>query len=229
MNGPVTKVLALLAFAVPISAFAQAEPQPAKGAPISTRPETGRAVENVIRQANDGFGTTIGAETIGIYDPYHARGFSPVDAGNVRINGLYYDRIYELNARLRRRTSIKVGPSAQGTAFAAPSGIVDFEFRKPRNEGSLSTALTASQYGTVILDVDTSTPLVDDSLSLGGGLTVMNREYDDGTDRFQQIMGLTLNWKPSASVEITPFWSASEIRDSELGPSFITAGETLPP
>ncbi|MEJ0023277.1 MAG: hypothetical protein WDN76_07460 [Alphaproteobacteria bacterium] len=122
-----------------------------------------------------------------------------------------------------------MGPSAQGTAFAAPSGIVDFEFRKPRNERSLSTALSATNYGTATLEADASVPLVGDRLSLGGGVNLIHREYDDGTTRFQQIGGLALNWKPSASLEITPFWSAAEIRNSGLQVGFVPAGEALPP
>jgi iron complex outermembrane receptor protein len=60
-------------------------------------------------------------------------------------------------------------------------------------------------------------------------VNLLHREFDDGTDRFQQIGGLALNWKPSASVEITPFWSASDLRDSESQVSYIPAGEALPP
>ena len=51
-----------------------------------------RASENIVTSAQDAFGTTIGDESIGLYSSTNARGFSPKDAGNMRIEGLFYDQ-----------------------------------------------------------------------------------------------------------------------------------------
>ena len=51
-----------------------------------------RANDNALGAAEDAFGTTVGNETIGLYDARNARGFSPQSSGNVRIEGLYFDR-----------------------------------------------------------------------------------------------------------------------------------------
>jgi hypothetical protein len=59
-----------------------------------------RAAENALRQANDAFGTSIGREAIGLYDSDSVRGFSSTAAGNVRIDGLYFDQVWGLNSRL---------------------------------------------------------------------------------------------------------------------------------
>ena len=45
-----------------------------------------RTDDNAVSSADDAFGSSIGDEEVGIYSPYRARGFSPVDAGNVRID-----------------------------------------------------------------------------------------------------------------------------------------------
>ena len=46
-----------------------------------------RADENAVRVAGDAFGTSVGNEKIGHYDAGNVRGYSPITAGNVRIEG----------------------------------------------------------------------------------------------------------------------------------------------
>ena len=84
-----------------------------------------RSSDNAVTQAEDAFGFSVGRESIGIYNAGQVRGFSPTAAGNVRIEGLYFDPIFGLSDMLVGSTSVKVGLSAQGYPFAAPSGIVD--------------------------------------------------------------------------------------------------------
>src|SRR5581483_8871534 len=50
------------------------------------------AADNPVASAQDAFGFTLGLETIGMYSPGQVRGFSPQSAGNVRIDGLYFDQ-----------------------------------------------------------------------------------------------------------------------------------------
>jgi len=88
-----------------------------------------RSDENAVTQAEDAFGFSVGRESLGIYNAGNARGFSPAAAGNLRIEGLYFDQIWGLSSTLLDSTSIKVGLSAQGYPFAAPSGIVDQSLR----------------------------------------------------------------------------------------------------
>src|SRR3954463_16281949 len=79
-----------------------------------------RSGENAVTQAEDAFGFSVGRESLGIYNTGNARGFSPTAAGNVRIDGLYYDPAYGLQSTLVDSTAIRVGLSAQGYPFAAP-------------------------------------------------------------------------------------------------------------
>ena len=48
-----------------------------------------RADENAVTAAQDAFGTSIGFQSVGLYSANDARGFSPQQAGNLRIEGLW--------------------------------------------------------------------------------------------------------------------------------------------
>src|SRR3954471_6551594 len=84
-----------------------------------------RSQDNAVTQAEDAFGFSVGRESLGIYNSGNTRGFSPAAAGNLRIDGLYFSQATDLVSPLVDSTSIKVGLTAQGYPFAAPSGIVD--------------------------------------------------------------------------------------------------------
>ena len=51
-----------------------------------------RTQENVVTSAGDAFGKTVGTEKIGIYNSDDIRGFNPIEAGNARMEGLYFDQ-----------------------------------------------------------------------------------------------------------------------------------------
>lgn len=182
-----------------------------------------------MRQADDAFGTSIGNEDVGIYNSFDVRGFSPTRAGNVRIDGLYYDQVWAISSRRRRSTAIRVSISAQGFAFPAPTGVVDYALKKPGNDASLSSVAYADQYGGLGLEFDTVVPPLKDKLSLGGGVGLFAAEFYNGTNRLQNVEGLSLRWTPSPAVEIMPFWSRSDIYDDEIGPYYVPAGPYLPP
>lgn len=42
--------------------------------------------------ADDAFGTAVGLQNVGLYSETDARGFNPQQAGNLRIEGLYFDQ-----------------------------------------------------------------------------------------------------------------------------------------
>src|SRR5437764_14416188 len=84
-----------------------------------------RANENAVTAASDAFGTSVGNESIGLYDPGSVRGFDPGAAGNIRMDGLYLGGLFVANPRLLAGSTIRVGLTAQGYPFAAPTGIVD--------------------------------------------------------------------------------------------------------
>ena len=58
------------------------------------------AADNPVTAADDAFGLTLGLESIGMYSPGQVRGFSPRTAGNLRIEGLYFDQQGSLSNRV---------------------------------------------------------------------------------------------------------------------------------
>jgi iron complex outermembrane recepter protein len=90
-----------------------------------------RTDDNATTQSDDAFGKSVGDERIGIYDPYNVRGFSAVEAGNTRIEGLYFFQQANPTDRLVDGSTMRVGIAAQGYPFPAPTGIADYSLRKP--------------------------------------------------------------------------------------------------
>ena len=99
---------------------------PASKLPTAIQAPPRHADENVVRQAEGAFGTSIDRESIGMYSSTSVRGLSPIAARNARIDGMYFAPLWTPSMRIRRSVSIRVGLSAQGFAFPAPTGIVDF-------------------------------------------------------------------------------------------------------
>ena len=105
------------------------------------------ASDDPVAAADDGFGLTQGLESIGLYSPGSIRGFNPQAAGNVRIDGLYFDQQGGLSNRVVEGSTIRVGISETGYAFPAPTGIVDYDLRHVGNgDPSGSAVLTVGPF-----------------------------------------------------------------------------------
>ena len=188
-----------------------------------------RAGENAIATADDAFGTRVGNESLGLYDASNARGFSPVTAGNVRIEGLYFDQQPQLNERLVRGSAVRVGISAQSYAFPAPTGIADYRLRLPGDETIVSTVATFGPYATKSVEVDAQVALVPGEFSVGFGLGFQRLE-DDFTNMSDSYTGALLaRWRPGDDAETTAFYSRSEACKTQQQPQTLTAGPYEPP
>jgi iron complex outermembrane receptor protein len=187
-----------------------------------------RTEDNAVTQAEDAFGFSTGRESIGIYGPGNARGFSPSAAGNVRIEGLYFDPAFGLPSIVNDSTSIKVGLSAQGYPFAAPSGIVDQILRRPAAKPGASILINSDSFGSYGVEIDGSLP-INKQMSLGYGVTASRVAFPDGTDNFNHGQGLILRWRPAPGIEILPFWTLYNDYNDEAGPFYVPAGKFLPP
>jgi iron complex outermembrane receptor protein len=201
-------------------------PAMAQEAPIAA---TGsRAEENAVRQAGDAFGTSIGRETIGLYNQQNVRGFSPVAAGNVRIDGLYFDPVIVPTNRISRTTTIRVGLSALGSPFPAPTGIVDFGFRRPGDKGAASILAGLDAWGTANLEIDGVVP-VSSRLSLGLGASV-RLESSFNSTRENRIGGaISAAWQPADGVTLVPFVNVTTALLDDHGAFYLPAGDFLPP
>jgi iron complex outermembrane receptor protein len=171
-----------------------------------------RAGENAVTEASDAFGTTVGREEVGLYSATLARGFNPSQAGNLRIDGLYFDQINQAKpgSRITRGSSVHVGISAQGFPFPAPTGVVDFHLRTPGEEAAGGLLLGVASYDQAYGEFDFQTPIVDEVLSIGGGIGYSrnsSHRIAELTDEW--TAGGIARWQPTQSLTITPFWSKS--------------------
>jgi iron complex outermembrane receptor protein len=187
-----------------------------------------RSDDNAITQAEDAFGFAVGREAIGIYGPGNARGFSPTAAGNVRIDGLYFDPAFGLQNILVDSTSIKVGISAQGYPFVAPSGIVDQRLRRPNDKAGGSVIGNLDSWGGGGIELDGSLP-ISSTLGVRAGFAAGSTEFPNGTDNYNHGESLLLRWRPTSNVEVIPFWSRFDDYDDEIGTFYVPAGSFLPP
>lgn len=187
-----------------------------------------RSADNAVTQAEDAFGYSVGREALGIYSGGNARGFSPAAAGNMRIDGLYFDPAFDFPGLLTDSTSIKVGLSAQGYPFAAPSGIVDIALRRPADKAGASLVVNGDSFGTAAIEATGSAPL-SQTLALAYGLNLTRTGFPDGTDNLNHSESLALRWRPSSGVEVMPFYSRFDDYNDEAGPFYIAAGNVLPP
>jgi iron complex outermembrane recepter protein len=186
-----------------------------------------RSDENAVTQAEDAFGFSVGRESLGIYSSGNVRGFSPVAAGNLRIDGLYFDQAWGVSSTIVDSTSIKVGLSAQGYPFAAPSGIVDQTLRRPGDKAGASVVANWDSWGTYGLELDGTAP-INRTLSVGYGVNGTHQSFPDGTNNFNHTESLVVRWRPAPGVEIMPFWTLNNDYNDEAGTFYVPAGAFLP-
>ncbi len=234
--------LLALAYAVPVAA-AQPVPndstppvvtpppadQPDLTPPAAVVAATGsRSAENAVRQAGDAFGTSIGREVSGLYNRDRVRGFSPVAAGNVRIDGLYFDPVVTPSSRLVRATTIRVGPSALGSPFPAPTGIVDLGFRRPGAEAAASLLIGYNSWHTPTAEFDASLP-ISSTLSIGVGAGMLLENGFNSTRDHSFEGAFVAEWKPSANFSLLPFLNVRRTLIDDHGPLVVPDGSFLPP
>lgn len=187
-----------------------------------------RADENIVTSAEDAFGTRVGSENIGLYSPNSARGFNPMQAGNVRLEGLYFDQQSFLGRAIARSTTMRVGLSAQSYPFQAPTGIADTSLFIPDGKRSLSVSGEFRvPVGLNVISADWKTPITD-TLAIGlGTAEFISPSNGWAANRARQINGI-VGWKPSDNFELIPFAFYQRGEDAEVGPSVFTGGAYLP-
>lgn len=188
-----------------------------------------RTEDNAVTNAEDAFGSSVGSETIGLYSASQVRGFSPVTAGNVRLEGVYFDRQGYIAQRLVERSTVRIGLSALGYPFPAPTGIVDYKLRGVGERPLVSVVAGSYAYGAPTLEVDAQLPLAGKRLGVAVGASIANEEYYDGSSARYMRAAVIPRWQPAEGVEIIPFWSATWGRDEEAPPIIGTAGAFAPP
>lgn len=204
-------------------------------AAISLPAQAQHASDNAVTAAEDAFGLTLGLESIGMYSPGQVRGFSPQSAGNVRIDGLYFDQQGQLSNRVVEGSTIRVGVSEIGYAFPAPTGIVDYGLRHS-GDGTPSASIIASAgpYEARGLSIDGSIPLDGNKLLLpiGASSQISTQtpygSYPGYTSRVNSA-GATPQWSPNDKVTVRALVDWQQTRAANTFPVFLSAGDDLPP
>jgi iron complex outermembrane receptor protein len=188
-----------------------------------------RTDDNAVKEADDAFGKTVGDEQVGIYSPNLARGFSPIAAGNVRIEGLYFDQQNNPTDRIIGGSSIHVGISAQGYPFPAPTGIADYSLRKPGDKFVTSVGAYYGPLDSTGVEVDFQVPIAGSRLGILGGAGIFRDEQLYGAQVEYEAYGASLLFKPSDNFSFQPFWGRLDFAEEEAQPLYFTGGAYLPP
>ncbi len=205
-----TMLLALVAAAASSAALAQ------------------RTDDNVTAESDDAFGRSVGNERIGIYNSGDVRGFSPVAAGNVRIEGLYFDQQKDPTQRLVETVTIRVGIAAQSYPFPAPTGIVDYQLRGVGDEQVVGAVLSYGPFGALGVEVDAQFPIARERFGIAVGGGIYDEAFEWGGDSRTSTFALVPYWRPSESFELRPFFSAIGFSGEEPLPLMATQGGVLP-
>jgi iron complex outermembrane receptor protein len=187
-----------------------------------------RTEENVTTGSEDAFGRSIGNESIGIYNEGDVRGFSPIEAGNVRIEGLYFDRLGSLTSRLVEGSTIRVGIASQSYPFPSPTGIVDYDLRRVGEKQVVSALVNYGPFGGLGAEVDAQLPLSRE-FGMTVGLGLYRDAFPWGGENESYSFAIAPQWQPNEHLELRPFFSRISFRDEEAEPLMLTAGEVLPP
>ena len=187
-----------------------------------------RVDDNAATSAGDAFGQAIGNERVGLYTVDDVRGFNPVDAGNTRINGLYFAPVDRPPNRLIRGSKVRVGISAQGYPFPAPTGIVDYDLSASGQADQITLGFERAQFGSRVFNLDVLQPVADGlKVYLGGAIRRQNRH--EGGDFKAYVVTGGLSWQPYAGASLTGFYGRNRTYDDEAAPSIFPGGDYLPP
>jgi iron complex outermembrane receptor protein len=194
------------------------------------------AADNPISAADDAYGLTLGLESVGLYSPGLVRGFNPQAAGNVRIDGLYFDQQGALSNRVIEDSTIKVGVSEIGYAFPAPTGIVDYDLRHAG--GDVPSATIIANVGpdeSRGVSIDGSLPVIGSELVLPIGVstqvstqTPSYGPYPGYTSNVTSI-GATPLWSPNDKITVRAIVDWQQTSNAKTFPLYFTAGDFLPP
>ena len=198
--------------------------------PTTDEEETTQTVaENAIAQSNDAFGRQVGSERTGLYSSREVRGFNPVDAGNVRLEALYYDQVNGLSPRISSSSTIRVGIATLGYAFPAPTGLVDYGLRKAAFDRSLTVDVSRRERGHEGFGYDLRLGGIAPGLGLFSGGYYRASQSSDSSSSHRANVGFVLSYDPKAETEVLAFSSVGLVRDNEATPLMFVAGDALPP
>ena len=185
------------------------------------------ANQSATDNADDAFGESVGTDTVGIYTETNVRGFNPQQAGNARIEGVFFDQLTPMTFRIKTGSTIRVGQAALDFASPAPTGIVANRLHAVGDETIASLKLNSLQYGGSAQELDTLIALVPDRFTLVAGLGHITNVQPDGA-RFNNFSYGLMPRIKLGSFTIMPFAGGFLSRFADARPIVTTNGPYLP-
>ena len=183
--------------------------------------------DNAVTSAEDAFGTVVGRESIGVYNDQFIRGFNPGTAGNIRIEGLYFDIEGCCTNHLIDGETIRVGPAAQGYAFPAPTGIADLTLKSSGDRLVISPIVAGDSFGSISAEFDAAVPLAS-GLSTAIGAGAYHNYYANGGGSKRWNFAAVPRWKPAKGIELIGFFNREQtFGDTQQG-TYETTGDFMP-
>jgi iron complex outermembrane recepter protein len=159
----------------------------------------------------DGFGARIGEERIGLYGEDQVRGFALEDAGNYRIDGLYFVRTRAPSNAVLSGSGTRIGVNALRYDFPAASGIVDYALRTPATDAPARTAFGWRGYSGPFLDHYFGAMGASDRWGLAGGVVIApSQRYADGSAGDYFALGLAPEWRTASGLRLRAIVDAAE-------------------
>lgn len=164
---------------------------------------------NATTESSDAFGHTVGNERSGLYSQEEVRGFNPSEAGNNRMQGLYFDFAGFLPTRLTEGSTVRVGLAAQRYPFPAPSGLIDYTLEVPGAQSEFEVEIDNSGGVARGFGAQTNIKLALDGerfgVALGAGMREANRP-EGGEHKFRTWAALAA-FRPAPGTEFIAFSS----------------------
>lgn len=197
------------------------------GATLTSAAHAQRAADNAVANSDDGFGTTVGLESTGIYTEQDARGFSPLKAGNLRVDGVYFDIIGTMPSRLKQSTGIRIGFAAESYPFQAPTGVVEQRLRPFPGKNGISLGANLVSYGGKIGEIDLRLRNEAGTLGLVAGFAYSDFRYGGGS----RVSSYTMAARPIiriGGIEIGPWAAKTIVSFQQPHVLTIVSGDTVP-
>jgi iron complex outermembrane recepter protein len=190
-----------------------------------------RAEQNATTQSSDAFGRSVGNERSGLYSGEEVRGFNPGEAGNIRLEGLFFEFAGFLSQRLNEGSTVRVGLAAQRYPFPAPSGLIDYRLVVPKDKREISLDIDSA--GSFArgpgFTADVKLPIDGERLGIAVGVGARAaRRVEGGRHSFSTWSALVA-FRPAEGTEVLAFGSATYNISNEARPLLFPIGTAPPP
>lgn len=183
--------------------------------------------ENAVTESDNAFGRKVGNDESGLYSLTNVRGFSPVDAGNLRVDGLYIDLVEVAPRELLAGNTVRVGFSAAHFPFPAPTGLIDFDLIRADDTPALNFVVDTATSGVrgPSFGMRGHTPIGDTGLGLAGRFSLRHVIRRDGGTHVYFTYGTSATYRSDGGLEATILAGGALLDSWEAAPTYYSSGD----